>query len=89
MESFRILLTANENEQTVRELSIELKSLGEGKFQPVIVAKDGRSGFRSTTELPVGDYTALRKKIASFTQMDAKNAEAAVRKLIALISWVG
>lgn len=88
MESFKVLLVMNEDEQVVRELNLELKFLGEGKFQPIIVIRDGRNGFCSTTELPIGEYTALSKKIARFTKMDAKDAEAAVRKLITLISWV-
>ena len=89
MESFRVSLAVCEDDNIIKELNVELKSLGEDKFQPVIVARDSRNGFRSTTELPVGDYTDLRKKIAKFTKLDAKDAEAAVRKLITLISWAG
>lgn len=89
MASFRVSIAVCENDEVIKELNVELKSLGEDKFQPVIVARDSRNGFRSTTELPVGDYTDLRKKIAKFSQMDPKDAEAAVRKLLTLISWVG
>ena len=89
MESFKVSLVSHENDQIIKELNVELKSLGENRFQPVIVASDSQSGFRSTIELPVGDYADLRKKIAKFSQMDAKDVEAAIRKLITLISWIG
>lgn len=89
METFKMSISASENDEVVKELTVELKALGQDKFQPVIKAYDNRTGFKTTTELPVSDYIALRSKVTKLTSMDALEVEKSVRKLVTFISWAG